>query len=151
MVNIGLNGTSTYRTPTVDINKSGEMVLNEDYYIQNYTASSNVDISSYNIASTNFPAGTKITNTIGEERASFSPGETFQLRIPKDIVENQDINGRLRADANTKSYALFYATSYNPSLQDYAITGDPVALTSTVANIMLKANTASIKIKKVRY
>lgn len=149
LVNIGLNGTSTYRTPTVDINKSGEMVLNEDYYIQNYTASSNVDISSYNIASTNFPAGTKITNTIGEERASFSPGETFQLRIPKDIVENQDINGRLRADANTKSYALFYATSYNPSLQDYAITGDPVALTSTVANIMLKANTASIKIKKV--
>lgn len=149
LVNIGLNGTSTYRTPAVEINKTGEMILSGDYYIQNYNIGCNVEIVNYDIAKTGFPAGTIITNTLGEEKTTFSQGEAFQLRIPKDIVENQDINGRLRADANTKSYALFYSTNFDPNLQGYATTADPVALTNSVANITLKANTASIKIRKV--
>lgn len=149
LVNEGENGTATYRTPVANMNKSGNMVLSGNYYVQNYTVSSNVDISSYDIASTNFPAGTKITNTAGGEQNSFRSGETFQVRIPKDIVETQDINGRLRVDVNSSSYAVFYATSYNPSLQDYAVTGDPIALTSSTTNLTLKANTASIKIKKI--
>lgn len=149
LVNEGENGTATYRTPVANINKSGNMVLSGDYYVQNYIVSSNVDISSYDIANTNFPAGTKITNTAGGEQNNFRSGETFQVRIPKDIVETQDINGRLRVDVNSNSYAVFYATSYNPSLQDYAVTGDPIALTSSTTNLTLKANTASIKIKKI--
>lgn len=149
LVNEGENGTATYRTPVANMNKSGNMVLSGDYYIQNYTVSSNVDISSYEIANTNFPEGTKITNTAGTEQNTFGNGETFQVRIPKNIVETRDIDGKLRVDVNSKSYAVFYATSYDSSLQDYAVTGDPIALTSSTTNLTLKANTASIKIKKI--
>lgn len=148
LANEGENGSTTYRTPVANINKSGNMILNGEYYIQNYTISSNVDISSYDVAMANFPNGTKITNTSGNEQNTFNNGEVFQLKIPKDIVETQDINGKLRVDVNAKSYAVFYSTSYNPSLQDYAITGDPIALTSARTDVELKANTASIKIKK---
>ena len=149
LANEGENGSTTYRTPVANINKSGNMILNGEYYIQNYTISSNVDISSYDIAMANFPNGTKITNTSGNEKKTFNNGEVFQLKIPKDIVETQDINGKLRVDVNAKSYAVFYSTSYNPSLQDYAITGNPIALTSARTDVQLKANTASIKIKKI--
>ena len=149
LVNEGQNGTSTYRTPVANINKSGNMVLEGDYYIQNYTVSSNVDINGYNVAIANFPEGTLLTNTAGGGQNSFGTGETFQVRIPKNTVETQDINGVIRVDVNSKSYAVFYATSYNPSLQDYAITGDPISLTSATNNLTLKANTASIKIHKI--
>ena len=149
LVNEGQNGTSTYRTPVANIDKSGNMVLEGDYYIQNYTVSSNVDINGYNVAIANFPEGTLLTNTAGGGQNSFGTGETFQVRIPKNTVETQDINGVIRVDVNSKSYAVFYATSYNPSLQDYAITGDPISLTSATSNLTLKANTASIKIHKV--
>ena len=149
LANEGENGSTTYRTPVANINKSGNMILNGEYCIQNYTISSNVDISSYDVAMANFPNGTKITNTSGNEQNTFNNGEVFQLKIPKDIVETQDINGKLRVDVNAKSYAVFYSTSYNPSLQDYAITGDPIALTSARTDVELKANTASIKIKKI--
>ena len=149
LVNEGQNGTSTYRTPVANIDKSGNMVLEGDYYIQNYTVSSNVEINGYNVAIANFPEGTLLTNTVGGGQNAFGTGETFQVRIPKNTVETQDINGVIRVDVNSKSYAVFYATSYNPSLQDYAITGDPISLTSTTANLTLKANTASIKIHKV--
>ena len=149
LANEGENGSTTYRTPVANINKSGNMILNGEYCIQNYTISSNVDISSYDVAMANFPNGTKITNTSGNEKKTFNNGEVFQLKIPKDIVETQDINGKLRVDVNAKSYAVFYSTSYNPSLQDYAITGDPIALTSARTDVQLKANTASIKIKKI--
>ena len=140
---------SFYRTPVANIDKSGNMVLEGDYYIQNYTVSSNVDINGYNVAIANFPEGTLLTNTAGGGQNSFGTGETFQVRIPKNTVETQDINGVIRVDVNSKSYAVFYATSYNPSLQDYAITGDPISLTSATSNLTLKANTASIKIHKV--
>ena len=149
LANEGENGSTTYRTPVANINKSGNMILNGEYYIQNYTISSNVDISSYDVAMANFPNGTKITNISGNEQNTFNNGEVFQLKIPKDIVETQDINGKLRVDVDSKSYAVFYSTSYNPSLQDYAITGDPIALTSARTDVELKANTASIKIKKI--
>ena len=149
LVNEGQNGTSTYRTPVANIDKSGNMVLEGDYYIQNYTVSSNVDINGYNVAIANFPEGTLLTNTAGGGQNSFGTGETFQVRIPKNTVETQDINGVIRVDVNSKSYAVFYATSYNPSLQNYAITGDPISLTSATSNLTLKANTASIKIHKV--
>ena len=149
LVNEGQNGTSTYRTPVANIDKSGNMVLEGDYYIQNFTVSSNVDINGYNVAIANFPEGTLLTNTAGGGQNSFGTGETFQVRIPKNTVETQDINGVIRVDVNSRSYAVFYATSYNPSLQDYAITGDPISLTSATTNLTLKANTASIKIHKV--
>lgn len=105
---IGQNGTATYKTPVANISKSGNISLSGDYYIQNYTISSNVDIDSYSVAITGFPSGTKTTNISGTEKTSFYAGETMQLRLPKNAVETGDINGRIRVDVNARSYAVFY-------------------------------------------
>lgn len=149
LVNEGVNGTSTYRTPVSSINKSGNMVLSGNYYIQNYSLTANVEITNYDIATTGFPTGTLITDTAGTQKTTFNPGEIFQVRIPKNSVETRDVNGRIRATVTSKSYAVFYGASPDDSLQDYAVAGDPIALTSSSANIDLKGNTAGIKIQKV--
>mgnify|MGYP003369199936 CR=1 FL=1 len=149
LVNEGENGTATYRTPVANINKSGNMILSGDYYVQNYSVTTNVSIASYEVAMTGFPSGTKITNTAGGEQKVFGNGENFQVRLPKNIVETQDINGKLRVDVNSKSYAVFYGTSFNSEVQDYAVTGDPIALTSTTENVNLKGNKSTLKIKKI--
>lgn len=149
LANIGLNGTDTYKTPIANINKSGEMILDREYYIQNYNVSCNVEVSNYNIEKINFPNGTIITNLKGEEKTSFGQGEVFQLRIPKEVVETQDINGKLQANVNAKSRAVFYSTNFDPNLQGYATTSAPITLTNSGIDVELKANTASIKIRKI--
>lgn len=148
LVSIGENGSSTYKTPLADINKSGDITLDGSYYIQNYTLNTNIDIISYDIATTGFPDGTKITGTDGTEKSTFGFGEIFQVRLPKNSVETGDINGRIRATVTSRSYAVFYASSYNDELQDYTITGDPIALTSSSTELNLKGNTGKIKIIK---
>ncbi len=64
-------------------------------------------------------------------------------------METSDINGRLRVSVNTKSYPIFFGKTYDSSLQNYAVTGDPILIRSSSVNLGLKANTASIKIKKI--
>ncbi|MCR5146376.1 MAG: Cys-Gln thioester bond-forming surface protein, partial [Clostridia bacterium] len=149
LVDIGNNGSATYRTPVANADKSGNMYLDGNYYVQNYTVSSNIEITSYDVAMTGFPDGTIITDTNGTQRNTFNVGETFQVRLPKNSVETGDINGKVRLTVTSKSYAVFYATSYDESLQDYTVTGDPLALTSSTTNLDLKGNTAGIKIKKI--
>lgn len=149
LVDIGNNGSATYRTPVANADKSGNMYLDGNYYVQNYTVSSNIEITSYDVAMTEFPDGTIITDTNGTQRNTFNVGETFQVRLPKNSVETGDINGKVRLTVTSKSYAVFYATSYDESLQDYTVTGDPLALTSSTTNLDLKGNTAGIKIKKI--
>ncbi len=124
------------------------MTLNGEYYIQNYNLSTNMDIVDYYIATTGLPDGTKITDTNGIEKETFGVDETFQVRLPKNSVETGDIKGRIRAGVTTESYALFYASSYDKDLQDYTITGDPLEITSSIAELNLKGNTGKIKIIK---
>ena len=148
LVDIGNNGSATYKTPVSNINKAGNIFLNGSYYIQNYSLNANIDITSYEITITGFPDGTKVTDVNGVERKTFNAGETFQVRLPKDSLETEDINGRIRATVTSKSYPMFYATAYNEVLQDYTITGDPLALTSSTSDLNLKGNTGKIKINK---
>lgn len=148
LVNIGKNGTSTYRTPVTTISKTGRLKLVGDYYIQNYKVTSNVEMKSFNATITGFPSGTKITNTSGTEKTTFNANETVQIRINKNQM-NKDISGKIRIEANTKSYPVFYGKTYDESLQNYAVTFDPIALVSSIENLQLKTNTARIKILKV--
>jgi len=149
LVDIGNNGTDTYRTPVANAEKNGNMYLEGNYYIQNYTVSSNIEITSYDIAIAGFPNGTIITDQNGTQKNTFNAGEKFQVRLPKNSVETGDVDGKIRLTVTSKSYAVFYATSHDETLQDYTITGDPLALTSSTTNLSLKGNTAGIKIKKV--
>lgn len=149
LVDIGNNGSATYRTPVANAEKSGGMFVAGDYYVQNYTVNANIEISSYDVAITGFPNGTIVTDTNGNGKNTFGAGETFQVKIPKNNVETGDIDGKIRISVTSKSYAVFYASSFDESLQDYTITGDPLALTSSTTNLSLKGNTAGIKIKKI--
>ena len=111
LVDIGENGTATYKTPVATVNKSGNIILEGNYYIQNYTVSANVDIVSFNAIITRFPSGTKVTNTSGTEKNTFNKGETFQIRIPKNSVETGDIDGQIRVEVNIRSYPILFRTN----------------------------------------
>ena len=148
LVNIGENGTSTYKTPVATVVKSGKLKLEGEYYIQNYKITSNVEIESFNITTIGFPEGTKVTNTSGTEKRTFNSGETVQIRINKNQM-NKDISGKIIVEVNTKSYPVFYGKTYDEKLQNYAITFEPITLVSTVEPFELKTNTAKIKVIKV--
>lgn len=107
LVNIGKNGTSTYKTPVTTISKTGSLKLVGDYYIQNYKVTSNVEMKSFNATIAGFPSGTKITNTSGTEKTTFNANETVQIRINKNQM-NKDISGKIRIEVNTKSYPVFF-------------------------------------------
>lgn len=111
LVDIGENGTDTYRTPVATINKSGNIFLDGNYYVQNYTVTANVDIESFTVIITRFPSGTILTNTSGTAKNTFNKGETFQVRIPKTTVGTTDINGQIRVEVNTKSYPILFRTN----------------------------------------
>ncbi|MCI8273351.1 MAG: Cys-Gln thioester bond-forming surface protein [Clostridia bacterium] len=149
LVNEGENGNRTYKTPIASITKSGRIKLEGQYYVQNYTIDSNCSISGYEISINNFPEGTKITDMQSVEKSGFRQDEIFQIRIPKEIVETRDIEGVINAKVETKSKAIFYATNYNTTLQDYAITGREIFITNAKENLNLYANTANIKIHKI--
>ncbi len=144
------NGSDTYKEPTSWIREEGSISLKDMYYIQKYKVISNVGVKSYNPTIEGFPEGTQITNADGETKANFIGGETFEVRIPKDSIENEDIKGKVSATVNTKSHVIFFGKTYDEKLQNYAITTNPITVVDT-GNIDFtsKGNTASIKIIKV--
>ena len=149
LVDIGENGTNTYKTPISNVSASGSLTLSGDYYIQNYNVTANLNISSYKILTSRFPENTKITDINGNEKRTFSAGEVFQVRIPKKAVETGDINGNIRVDVSTEAYAVFFGQTYDTTLQNYAITTDPIALTSNNTTLQTKGNTGILEIIKV--
>ena len=167
LVDIGENGTNTYKTPISNVSASGSLTLSGDYYIQNYNVTANLNINkkyvskTYNVMSValsgnyevtlngSIPENTKITDINGNEKRTFSAGEVFQVRIPKKAVETGDINGNIRVDVSTEAYAVFFGQTYDTTLQNYAITTDPIALTSNNTTLQTKGNTGSLEIIKV--
>ena len=149
LVNIGENGISTYKTPIATIKKSGDMFLKEDEYIQNYVVTSNVEIETFNVSATGVPSKVTITNTAGEKTDSFKSGETFQIRIPRDIIETSNYWVRISTAVKTKSYPIFYGKTYDEKLQNYAITTETITLTNAMIEETYDVKTAGIKIRKI--
>ena len=148
LVNIGITGTGTYTSSILHIFSKGDIITEGDYFIQNYNLDSNIAITGYDIAISNFPEGTKITNQYGQEKSVFDVSETFQIRVPKTALINGDVLGTIRATVNAKSYAVFYGTSSNTNWQDYTLTADPITLPSNTTKLNIKGNTGSVKVLK---
>lgn len=148
LVNEGQNGSATYKTPVAEITKVGDITLDGNYYTQKYNLTTNLDISDFSLAISGFPNGTILTDLNGNVKDTFSAGEQFQVKMPKEEFEVQNINGRIRATVKTKEYAIFYGESYNPETQNYALTADPISLNSCSTDISIKNNNSSIKIYK---
>lgn len=144
------NGTNTYKNPISSISEVGNISLKDMYYVQKYKVTSNVGIKSYIPSIEGFPVGTEITNTEGVIKTEFIGGENFEVRIPKDAIETEDVTGKVSATVNTKSYVMFFGKTYDQALQNYAITTNPITAVDTgTINFNSKGNTASIKIIKV--
>lgn len=148
LVNIGLNGSGTQRQGTLAIDKQGSLYEDGNYYSQNFSASSSVEIANYTITNiTGFPEGTVVANLSGGAQNSFGPNEVFKIMIPKQNLV-QDVKGNIYATSRCKIYPIFYGDSGNSSTQNYVITYDPYGDSSTVSGLEFKADTAKINVYK---
>lgn len=150
IVNQARFGTDTPTTNNViNINKIGEFKADgSSYYSQEYSVSSNVDVSNYSITSiSNFPDGSYISDLSGNVKNAFSGGEHFKVLVPKEkILDNFD--GKITISGKVKSYPVFFGQSPNPNWQDYALTYD--AYYTAVGENTLSVDAYKSKIKVIK-
>ena len=149
MVNEGRNGTYTPADPNVTISKVGDLKDEGNYYSQEYSVSSRVSMSTYTIVNTlNIPTGAYISDLNGNGKTTFNGGSNFKVMIPKSSM-GQDINVIINITSKCKSYPVFYGKTTIEGTQNYLVTADPYGDFIGRANLQIKGNTASLKIKKI--
>lgn len=151
IVNQARFGTDTPTTNNViNINKIGEFKADgSSYYSQEYSVSSNVDVSNYAITSiSNFPDGSYISDLSGNVKNAFSGGEHFKILVPKEkILDNFD--GKITISGKVKSYPVFFGQSPNPNWQDYALTYDAYYTAGGETTLSVDAYKSKIKVIKI--
>ena len=151
IVNQARFGTDTPTTNNViNINKIGEFKADgSSYYSQEYSVSSNVDVSNYSITSiSNFPDGSYISDLSGNVKNAFSGGEHFKVLVPKEkILDNFD--GKITISGKVKSYPVFFGQSPNPNWQDYALTYDAYYTAGGENTLSVDAYKSKIKVIKI--
>ena len=149
MVNEGRNGTYTPADPNVTISKVGDIKDEGNYYSQEYSVSSRVSMSTYTIVNTlNMPSGAYISDLNGNGKTTFNGGSNFKVMIPKSSMI-QNINVIINVTSKCKSYPVFFGQTTIEGTQNYLVTADPYGDFIGRANLQIKGNTASLKIKKI--
>lgn len=148
----GINGTETYVSPSININKTGDAKIQDiqgkSYYIQNYLISSNKSLKSYNISIENFPNGTKILNSKNEEINSSSE-KSIKIAIPTNQIK-QDINGTIKIEnALVKTNPIYYCKSSIDKAQSYITYTNGYEIAYANIKMQVKANNCNLQIKKV--
>lgn len=146
-------GTQTQETALIKFNKVGKLVednINQEYYSQTYSVSSDVSMKSYTITSIkNFTQNTMITDINNKEKNSFNANEQFKVLIPKsEIASNSDINGIIHAQMKCQTYPIFYGKKNN-QLQPYALTYDTYGENIASTTLQVKMNTGKIQVTKI--
>ena len=148
LVNIGLYGTDTYKSE-VKISQKGELTEDGEYYSLIYKVTAGSTIQEYNIKSVSgFSDGELITDMDGNIKTSFSSGENFKIKIPKENL-NSDKSFNIQIDAKLKSYPLYYGRTRISGTQNYLLTANNYQNISSEINTKLKLNTGKIEINKV--
>ena len=148
IVNIALNGTDTMQTGTLNYTKIGELTESGNYYYQEYSVNSRVELTNYSIVNVaGFGDGSYIGNLDGNVQTSYSNGEHFRIYIPKSNMTS-DIDGAISVVAKTKIYPILYGESGNSELQNYAITSDPYGDEDIVVDLKIPVNNGRIEINK---
>ena len=149
MVNEGRNGTYTPADPNVTISKVGDLKEEGNFYSQEYSVSSRVSMSTYTIVNTlNMPSGAYISDLNGNTKTTFNGGSNFKVMIPKSSMV-QDIDIIINVTSKCKSYPVFFGQTTIEGTQNYLVTADPYGDFIGRANLQIKGNTASLKIKKI--
>lgn len=148
MVYEGRYGTYTPQSANVKVDKTGELKDEGDYYSQEYTVSSLVEMSQYTITNIiNCPNGAYITDMSNNSKTTFNAGEHFKLRIPKNAISN-DINVRINVQTKCKTYPIFFGKTYLEGTQDYLIITDPFGDEVGQATLNIKTNTGKVIVNK---
>lgn len=148
LTNIGRYGNQTYKTANLRINKSGGLIEEGDYFSQRFNVSSAVDVSGYDITSTNnLPTDSYITDSNGNRKTSFNNTEDFKLMIPKSSMD-RDINSSISIKGRCKTYPVFYGQTTVSGTQNYAVTAEPYVDYNASIDYAEKLNTGKIRIIK---
>ena len=113
MVNEGRNGTYTPQDANVIINKVGGLKEETNYYSQEYSVSSRVNMSTYTIINTlNMPSGAYISDLNGNPKTTFDGGNNFKVMIPKSSI-GKDVNIVMNISSKCKTYPVFFRSDNN--------------------------------------
>ena len=149
LVDIGRYGTQTPQESNLSAQKIGTLIEDGNYYYQEFSVTSAVNISEYKISSTtNMPKDSFIANMNGVATSTFSGSEHFKLMIPKSSLSEDISNVAIGIQGKCKTYPVFYGATTVSGWQDYAITFDPYGDDNTILRFNYKTNTASIKLIK---
>ena len=120
-----------------------------NYYSQEYSVTSNVNVSNYTVTSiSNFPEGSYIADLSGNAKTTFSGNEHFKVVVPKDkILDNFD--GKISLNGKVKSYPVFFGQSPNPNWQNYALTYDAYYTAGGETTLSVDAYKSKIKVIKI--
>ena len=149
LVNIGRNGTQTFKDAQVSINKVGSLKEEGNFYTQEYSVSSDIQMSKYIITSTkNMPTNSYIANTNLSGQTTFNAGNNFKVVIPKSsLTSNLDI--KIGIQTKCKTYPVFFGKTTKSNTQNYAVTMDPYGDYSKTISLAANINTGSIKVTKL--
>ena len=148
LVNEGRNGTRTPASANVSVKKVNDLTFDDNYCYQEFSVSSLVNIGSYTVTATNgLPSGSKIVNTSNNEQSTFNGNEHFKVQIPKNKITG-NIEATVAVRAKCETYPIFYGNAPSSSLQDYALTFDPLSDESGIAKFNVDAYKSSIKVIK---
>lgn len=146
---IGKNGTQKMQDANLKLNKEKNLTkYNDDWYYQEYSVTSNVDISGYVIdAISNFPEGAYISDLQGNGKWQFTAGEKFRIMMKKENIR-KDFTGNIHVKGKCKTYPIFFGAAPNSKVQDYAITYDAYGDFETSQKFIETTNNASIQVVK---
>ena len=96
------------------------------------------------------PSGTEITDMSNNSKNVFALNEQFKITMPIQNM-NEGNSFTIIANANLKTYPVLYGRTYDPSKQDYAITGLVYEEQSSVYADSYQKNNTKIIINKLEH
>lgn len=149
LVNIGRNGSQTFKDAQISINAVGNLKEEGNYYTQEYSVSSDIQMSNYIITSTsNMPKNAYIADTSLNAKTSFNAGNNFKVVIPKEsLTSNLDI--KIGVQSKCKTYPVFFGKTNISNTQNYAVTMDPYGDYSKQVSLKTSVNTGKLQVIKL--
>ena len=149
LTNIGRYGSQTPQVSNLSSTKVGGLVEFGNYYYQEFSVSSAVNISEYKITGTNnMPTGAYIADTSGNQKSTFAGSERYRLMIPKSSLGVDIDNVLISLQGKCKTYPVFYGATPVSGWQNYAVVFDPYGDDTATARLSAKTNTAKIIVNK---
>lgn len=148
LVNEGRYGTKTPQSANVAVNRIGDLVKNGDWCYQEMSVSSFVNMGSYTVTATNgLPEGSKVVNMNGNDQTTFNGSEHFKIAIPTNKLTN-DLEVTVGVRARCETYPVFFGKAPSGTLQNYALTFDPMADEQGITTFNIDVHESTIKVIK---